>query len=269
VSAGAVRAALYEGASWMYQILPFIEQTNLYNLRRGDGATKAGIVVTGLAEQQVPHYNCPARSERVAYIGVDVYALPDYAGVMANWNDPGWCGFAWQTSVGPNANEDTLVWTGILVKGGQVNKTTNPPTIWKFPKVDFKSIEDGSSNTLLAAEKAVHDKFWTIPSSGPWPYWEMYGYYTGADWPHMRLFGALKPSGPNPSGEVPMKSDSDSRGVLSTPQPEYGFGSAHPEIICSVWGDGSTRSLSRAADLTILDQLGKRSDGTQSSANDL
>src|SRR5688572_23582317 len=27
----------YEGASWMYQILPFIEQQNLYNMRRGNG----------------------------------------------------------------------------------------------------------------------------------------------------------------------------------------------------------------------------------------
>src|SRR5688572_16971829 len=38
----------YEGASWMYQILPYIEQQNLYNLRRGDGNQNAGFVETGL-----------------------------------------------------------------------------------------------------------------------------------------------------------------------------------------------------------------------------
>ena len=37
----------YEGASWMYQVLPFIEQQNLYNLRRGDGKLNAGFVETG------------------------------------------------------------------------------------------------------------------------------------------------------------------------------------------------------------------------------
>ena len=174
----------------------------------------------------------------------------DYAGVMANWNDPGWQGFAWQTSVPPNANEETLVWTGILVKGGQVNKTSTPPQVWKFPKVDFKSIEDGSSNTILVAEKAVPIQYYTIPNAATWPYWEMYGYYTGADWPHMRLFGALKPAG----------AQSERRGSAArrlrqsrrwhAPTPEFGFGSAHPGVICSVWGDGSTRTISMSADLT-------------------
>jgi prepilin-type N-terminal cleavage/methylation domain-containing protein len=259
----------YEGASWMYQILPYIELQNLYNLRRGDGAAKAGFVQTRLAEKQVSTYNCPSRENRVAFIGVDIYALPDYAGVMANWNDPGWPQFAWQTSVPPKPREDELVWTGILVKGGQVNKTTTPPQIWKFPEVDFKSIEDGSSNTILVAEKAVDARFYTIPNSAPWPYWEMYGYYTGADWPHMRIFGALRPTGTSPSPEVPIKGDMDSRGSSATPTVDFGFGSAHPSIICSVWGDGSVRVISNTADLLILDQLGKRADGSSVSANNL
>ncbi|MBA3484768.1 MAG: DUF1559 domain-containing protein [Pirellulales bacterium] len=161
------------------------------------------------------------------------------------------------------------VWTGILVKGGQVNKSSTPPQVWKFPTVDFKGIEDGSSNTILAAEKAAPSQYWTIPGAAPWPYWEMYGYYTGADWPHMRLFGALKTTGPNPSGEVPLRDDSASRGASTVPIPEFGFGSAHPQVLCSVWGDGSTRMISAAADLTILDQLGKRADGTSASMNDL
>jgi type II secretory pathway pseudopilin PulG len=141
----------FESASWMYQILPFIEQQNLYNLRKGDGGTNAGFVVTKLSEKPVATFNCPSRIGRTGVNGIDLYALGDYAGVMATWNDPGWAGFAWQISVPPNANEDTLVWTGILVKGGQVNKNTTPPTIWKFPKVDFKSIGDGSSNTIMIA----------------------------------------------------------------------------------------------------------------------
>ena len=259
----------YEGASWMYQILPYIEQQNLYNLRRGDGKLNAGFVETGLAEQPVSTFNCPSRTGRIAVIAADIYALGDYAGVMANWNDPGWAGFAWQTSRPPNANEETLVWTGILVKGGQVNKTSTPPQVWKFPKVDFKSIEDGASNTILAAEKAAPSGYWTIPGSAPWPYWEMYGYYTGADWPHMRLFGALKRGGPNPSPEVPLRGDSDSRGVSTAPTAEFGFGSAHPGLICSVQGDGSTRTISMSADLTVLDQLGKRADQSTVSFNDL
>ena len=256
----------YEGASWMYQILPFIEQQNLYNLRRGNGGANAGFVATGLAEKSVAAFNCPSRDSRIAVIAADIYALGDYAGVMANWNDPGWLpGFEWQTSKPPTAKEETHVWTGILVKGGHVNKQLAPPQVWKFPTVDFKQIEDGSSNTILAAEKAVPSQYYTVSSPPKWFHWEMYGYYTGADWPHMRIFGALKAVGPNPGGGVPLRGDSDPRVALE----EYGFGSAHPSILCSVWGDGSTRMISTAADLTILDQLGKRADGTAASINDL
>src|SRR4051812_27101261 len=153
----------YEGASWMYQILPHIEQKSLYDLRKGDGAANAGFTLTRLSEIQVPLFNCPSRSGRFATIGTDVYALNDYAGVMASWNDPGWQGFAWQISVPPKAGEETLVWTGILIKGGQVNKSATPPQVWKFGPVGFKSIEDGASHTILLAEKSVSAQFYTIP----------------------------------------------------------------------------------------------------------
>jgi prepilin-type N-terminal cleavage/methylation domain-containing protein len=257
----------YQGASWMYQILPYVEQQNLYNLRRGDGAANAGFEKTSLSEKPVSIYNCPSRDPAARNVvrGLYLYALGDYAGVMSNWNDPGWEGFEWEITKGPRNNEETVVWTGILVKGGQVNKSSSPPQIWKFQKVDFKSIEDGSSNTILLAEKAVAAANWTVTNLNPFPYWEIYGYYTGADWPVMRLFGALKPEGPNPSPEVPLLGDSDRRKLGY----EHGFGSAHPSVICSVWGDGATRSISMSADLNILDQLGKRSDSSTLSYNDL
>ncbi|TWU25871.1 DUF1559 domain-containing protein [Bythopirellula polymerisocia] len=256
----------YENASWMYQILPYIEQQNLANMRRGDGNLNAGFVETGLAEIPVSAFNCPTRSGRIATIGTDIYALGDYAGVMASWNDPGWQGFAWQDTVAPNPNEETAVWTGILVKGGQVKKNQSPPQIWKFGEVDFASIEDGTSNTILLAEKSVQSKFWTIPSSSPWPFWEVYGYYTGADWPVMRMFGALTQGSASPSPEVPIRGDDERSGGQSQ---EFGFGSAHPGIINTVYGDGSTHTISDSADLLMLDHLGKRADGSLVSSAEL
>jgi hypothetical protein len=130
--------------------------------------------------------------------------------------------------------------------------------------VDFKSIEDGSSNTILLAEKAVAVQNYTAPNS-PYPYWEIYGYYTGADWPVMRIFGALRPDAPIKNPEIRVMSDSDAR----TFNYEHGFGSAHPGVLCSVWGDGATKAISTSADLWVLDQLGKRSDQSTVSANDL
>ena len=263
----------YEGANWMYQILPNIEQKNLYDLRRGDGGANAGFVETSLCEFQVPLFNCPSRNNRFATVGTDIYALNDYAGVMASWNTPDWEGFEYRLNYPPVNNEQTAVWTGILVRGGHVKTSPLPAQIWKFPTVGFRNIEDGASHTILLSEKSVQAEYYTVSSAQPWPFWELYGYYTGADWPHMRQFGALIPDATNPSPEVPIRSDHDRRPntnpIIPQPAQEFGFGSAHPGIICAVFGDGSTRNISDSASLVVLDQLGKRSDGSLPSLDQL
>ena len=255
----------YEYASWTYQILPYIEEQSLYDLREGETLSRSGFIRSGLIERPVSSYNCPTRAVRFATIGVDLYALADYAGVMSSWNDPGWEGFEWRISRPPRPNEEEVVWTGIIAKGGHVNSSSNPPEIWDFGKVDFAKITDGSSNTILVAEKSVQQPYWTIPDNSPWPYWEVYGYYVGADWPNMRMFGART----NGSNEVPVRSDFEPRNRLNTQVAEYGFGSAHPGVLIAAFGDASTRVISFDADLTLLDQLGKRADGSVASTSDL
>ncbi len=258
----------FEGASWMYQLLPYIEQQNLYDLRSGGPGGSVGFVDTGLSEIRVSAYNCPSRSGRYATIGTDVYALGDYAGVIASWNDGRWTQYEYLDTAPPKERdgltEETVVWTGILVKGGQVKKNQSPPQVWNFAKVDLAAVEDGSSNTILLAEKAVEAKKWTVASASPWPYWEVYGYYTGADWPVMRMFGALILGSSSPNREVTVMGDDEVRSYVAPggTSNEFGFGSAHPGIINSVFGDGSVHSISNSADLLILDQLGKRADGS-------
>ena len=261
----------YENGSWMYQILPFMELQNLAELRFGDGGANAGFIETGMIEIPVSSYNCPSRSGRLAVNGTDIYRLGDYAGVFASHNDPGASeGFEWSTSRPPKSNEEEALWTGILAKGGHVQVSGSNPQVWKFQKIGFKSIEDGASNTILAAEKAVQSEFWTLDKANPWPHWEIYGYYVGADWPCMREFGALQPDG---SGTlVPVLGDSESRNTPATSRlirdsstgqaEEQGFGSAHPGVILSVFGDGSTQVINQDADLGLLNQLGKRADGS-------
>ena len=147
-----------------------------------------------------------------------------------------------RATAAPHTNEETLVWTGILAKGGQVNKTPARLKVWKFNRVGFKSIEDGASHTILLAEKSVSVASITLsPTPIAWPFWEMYGYYTGADWPVMRMFGAKTQGTASPNPKFPYAATTrTARGRLPQLQ-EFGFGSAHPGIICSVFGDGATR----------------------------
>lgn len=258
----------YESAGWMYQILPHVEQQGLYDLRRGDGQANVGFVATGLSEKPVSIFNCPSRAGRIAIVAGEIYALGDYAGIVANWNDPLFPGMSPRIDLGPGANEDLRTWTGILVKGGHVNTLESPPRVWKYSKV--KEVEDGFSNTLMVLEKAVPDTHWTITASPPWPWWDVYGYFAGADWANMRMVAFPRPGqSAKTAAYVPLRSDSVARGSLEAPLGDYGFGSPHPETICSLWGDGSTRHISMAAELDILDQLGKRADGSSLSADGL
>ena len=43
---------------------------------------------------------------------------------------------------------------------------------------------------------------------------------------------------------------------------EFGFGSAHPGVVCATMGDGSTRSVAIFADQVTLINMGRRADGT-------
>ncbi len=263
----------YENASWMFQVLPYIEQNNVADLRKTDGFIDTA---DGISFIEIETFQCPSRSGRFVNFGAGTMRLGDFAGVLANWNEPDWQGFEWQVTQPPRDNEFTRVWTGLITKGGHVNVTSSTPEVLKVGGCTFGSCVDGASNTILLAEKAVPAEYWTIPDLSIWPWWEMTGYYTGADWPHMRQFGYLTGTSDD-IWEVGVLSDTETRpddwgrqsnGTREMTE-EYGFGSAHPGVITSVWGDGSTHVIRNTADLIILDSLGKRADGGIYSLEDL
>ena len=119
----------------------------------------------------------------------------------------------------------------------------------------------------------------TIDGSS-WDFWELMGYYTGADWPVARQFGALNIDGTNSGAfggsprEIPVLSDAQERpdqiGVYANGRTEeFGFGSPHPGTFSAVMGDGSTHSISNTANLLTLDSIGKREDGLVLTLQDL
>lgn len=256
----------YESAGWMFQLLTYIEQDNLAKQRTNLGWEGGDYP---LISTRISTYQCPSRGERFGVLGLNSVALGDYAGIMGSENDlpDGEWGYSFNEGQSPNVNEARYVWSGIISKGGATDyvTTSGGPTITKFPKVTFASITDGSSNTAMIMEKAVAVENWSIPDTGGYDFWELKGYYGGADWPTMRVVTDLAGPGTNPAVEV--ISDSTPR-----PQPwhsyptgdrpfEKGFGSAHPATFNAVFGDGSTKPIAYQVDLTLLNRLGKRNDG--------
>ena len=259
----------YEYASWMFQVLPYIEQQNLADLRNNSQPGINAFTDTDLASTQVSSFNCPSRSNRFGIIGADLFRFGDYAGVMASDCDQGWPEFAWTAGETPKSNsfgsEEELLWTGIISRGGHTQLSQNPPRPFRFSRVGFKNITDGSSNTIMLAEKAVPADRYTIENNNPFQWWEIRGYYSGADWPTMRMFGAESRSGCG-GVRIPVLGDSEARPdnfqAQSGLKVDKGFGSAHPGVFLAVFGDAAVQAISNETELIILDQLGKRADGS-------
>jgi prepilin-type N-terminal cleavage/methylation domain-containing protein/prepilin-type processing-associated H-X9-DG protein len=104
------------GWSWLYQILPYVEQQNLYSL-----PSRATVYAT-----PVKIYYCPSARVPTVYNGI---AKSDYVGNAGN------------------------VWSG---DGGGTVIHTSIPGHYSYPSVTLTTIADGTSNTLLVGEKWLH-----------------------------------------------------------------------------------------------------------------
>lgn len=256
--------------SFYYEILPFIEQNNLHALPSTQDENGNNITIHGIdfQEKRVPLYGCPSRGERVEVDSTGgSRPLPDYASYISTWNDPygDWnaasaAGEVAGFSSTSNNVEENAVWNGMIGKAGYVVSDSNGNAVLnKFSKIGFGGVSDGSSNTLMYAEKSVWARSYnTIRATGsPWePWWDEHGYFEPGSWNIRRGI-----SGGN-NGAFGFISDSLDR--LTGPrgdEQEFGFGSAHPGSVNAVLGDGSTHALSMDTSVDNIARLGNRRDG--------
>ena len=89
----------FETIGWCYQILPYIEQDNLYKIGQASGVNWNATIGKAMTDVPVKTYNCPSRSSRLSQVASwgSVYAMGDYAGVMVEWLNAS----DWQTTVPP------------------------------------------------------------------------------------------------------------------------------------------------------------------------
>jgi prepilin-type N-terminal cleavage/methylation domain-containing protein/prepilin-type processing-associated H-X9-DG protein len=160
-------AATRRGWNWSYQILPFIEQDNVYKLGRddppiwpkpagpADGSGYAGETI--VARQLIKTYYCPTRRSPTGYGSSVKTGRLDYAGCAGYFTGEVHEGFG-------DAPAPPL---GALVNGNPANERTH----WNFgdfagrkgvvvwPGYGAKrtaiGIPDGSSNTIAVAEKNI------------------------------------------------------------------------------------------------------------------
>ncbi len=215
---------------WAYQILPYIEQQALWESR-----------VEDVLPMPVPAYFCPTRgASRVLEGQGGLRAMIDYAG-NAGSSKEGAIDYA-QMGNGKD---------GVVVRMSN-NKTSSLYATYGPPVVPSRQIEDGLSNTLMAAEKNLNvGRLSGVQGN------DDAGFTDG--WDHDTLrWGRFQP--------VPDFTD-------ATLEPsaivQASFGSSHPGIFNSVFCDGSVRSLSYEVDLAVFKLVCSRNDGQIYDPNEL
>ncbi|MCC9607076.1 DUF1559 domain-containing protein [Blastopirellula sp. JC732] len=117
-----------EGWNWSFHLTPFMEQQNIYEL--ADYSNPSG-ALNVVAASGVPAYYCPSRRAPKGY-GSGLYYRCDYAG---------------------NAGERTQ---GDLRAPGSVGEHGVIRNLATNKKLTIEKIRDGSSNTIMFAEKALN-----------------------------------------------------------------------------------------------------------------
>ena len=285
-----------ENWSQFWQIVPFIEQGNVVPIRTawlgftdttglGDVRDMAGNGVS------IPSYSCPSRGTRTSFSPVEEggleTVLADYAGYhgsvpffdeAAGGNESGIGNgvrdaggtFEWDPDPGDPTGERQFLNVGLIVKAGHGNyaATTGPAVFQRYSTVNYGSIADGSSNTILYGEASAQAQEYNPVINAE--LWQLahthYGFWVASGWPNMRT---VLPSGLIPDSLVVTDPGLQDEAGGVQYRAEQSFGSPHPGTVNFVLGDGSTHAIAFEADWIVLNQLGMRGDGSVVDVTDL
>lgn len=208
-------------AGWGFQILPYIEGQAVWN---------GGAATTDNARQRVAVgalfavFFCPSRRSPTTYTYCDLYisqAADDYVTHAL-------CDYA----------------SNNLGDGDGAIRSSN-----FGPPLGIKDITDGTSTTLLVAEKRLN-RFWTGQATRSD---DNEGYTGGCDWDSMR------------SANLAPGSDTNQQ---TSEQGFSEFGSAHRSGFHMLLADGSVHHAAYSIDQSVLRRLGTRADGEALSDGD-
>jgi prepilin-type N-terminal cleavage/methylation domain-containing protein/prepilin-type processing-associated H-X9-DG protein len=202
-------------AGWGFQILPYMEADAVW--RGGQGATDLDRIRVAIGTPN-PNYFCPSRRPPQAV----AFSHPGYLGGLT----------------APRALSD---YAGSNLNGTGVLRRYTPARI--------ADVTDGTSNTLLVAEKRMNLKDLGQPSSE-----DNLGYSAGWDEDTLRR-----------TDKIPMP---DFTGT-TTPNDLNRFGASHPGRFNAAFTDGSVRSVPYTIDKSVWGYVGDRADGQVVPLNDL
>ena len=221
---------------WGYNVLPYVEQANLFDLGTGLSLTQKQPLFAQRVSTPLKLFNCPSRRQAIAYPNssgkvfhntnpVTVEGRMDYAANVGSvqadeYRDGGPASLADGDS--PSYQwADPSNYTGVMFQRSEIRLT---------------EITRGTSNTYLIGEKYLN------PDS----------YDTGVDTAdNENLYAGFDNDNSRCTAIAPLR---DRRGYANT----FAFGSAHPSGLNMAFCDGSIQFISFAIDPQVHLQAGSR-----------
>jgi prepilin-type N-terminal cleavage/methylation domain-containing protein len=235
------RSKTVHGFNWTFHILPFMEQNNIFELADydADPDPSSGNYHPAedlVAQQAIEVYYCPSRRFPIP-LGSGKFYRCDYAG---------------------NAGERTEAGVRTKTNGGLTGVVVQTD----LSKMRVETIRDGSSNTLMVAEKGLHLDAHNDAGEdgGDNERW------SNAGWDEdVVRWGAGKLNDGTVYGLPPLPDNKAPAPPTYTPVVDAGgrswtkwhpyFGGPHPGGIVAVLGDGSVRSINFEVEHEVFRRL--------------
>lgn len=250
---------------WAFSILPYMEAGNITQIGSGLSPAQKSAALVQQKSTPVPFFICPSRRPAELSFGPEtsvnaanppdnLVAKTDYAangGSFAPNDRPtlasdGAAAVGWEA--GPREGLSCL---GNYPAGCEWLKYTpenvqkfNGVVVPRFP-IELRQIEDGTSNTVLVAEK-----YFDLEAEGQCS--DNNSMYQGYDWDVVRWMDVKDAYLPQQDGSITPVEKCSKR-----------FGSIHPGTVQAVYCDGSVRGLSFDIDPEAWQMMGIRNDGGQ------
>jgi prepilin-type N-terminal cleavage/methylation domain-containing protein len=239
--------------SWLYNLLPYIEQQNLWATNSGGGSGGDNVV----KQTPIKTYFCPSRRPAV------ILALPN--GAMNDYVGNGGAGINWGNGSAGSGNLAFIPkWvpaiSGAASCGGYGAISASPRCNSNVVPANFAQFTDGTSQTMLIGEKSLHKARYGGGDGN-----DNQGYWRGTDSDTLGgVYGIVSPTrGVTPNG-LPYRPQQDTayQGTYNYSGNFSMFGSAHSAGFQAAMCDGSVRLIRYTVDVNnILVPLCVRNDG--------
>ena len=242
-----------QAAGWGFQILPYVEQQVVASQQNVGLVRSSPLKMFTCPTRRSPQKLGGGHASAAGGVPLD-YATPYFGPVSRN---------AQTVANTPDATAGVIVWAEPAgVASSRAGAKDNPVTL-------NGSITDGTSNTIMLAEKWVHPQQYT---GGAWN--DDHGLTSALDQDSIRL-GLLAPIPDNfrtPMTPAQINPCCDWwRDAVTATTPRVGsrFGSAHSGGLNTCFADGSVRFVRFSVTDAVFNSLGRKADGSVVNLSDL